>query len=154
MAAQEDVLQAMHLFHEHRPAHAFEEMNKNNMGLFAVMRFLGTANANGKQEITSKEISDSLGVSSARMTVVLKKLVQKNWIAKTNSTTDARAVVIVLTAEGRAVCDQLHQRLYHTMERLVEEFGVEELQYLVAKIRKIETILHETRPNQLEDLNV
>ncbi|MFI3168567.1 MAG: MarR family transcriptional regulator [Faecalibacterium sp.] len=154
MAKQEDVYQALALFHQHRANHAFEQMHKSEMGLVAVLRYLGEAEKQGKRSVTSREISDVLGVSSARMTVILKKLAQKQWITKASSPTDARAVSLALTPEGTAFCESLHKRLYHTMEQVVDALGIAELQRLMKNLEIIDTILSENRPTQLEETHV
>ncbi len=154
MAKQEDVDAVLELFHKNRPTHAFEAIHTSEMGLLAVLRYLNHAQQAEGMLVTSKELSDALGVSSARMTVLLKKLAQKGLITKSPSPSDARAVVIALSAQGEVFAAQIKQRMYHTAERIVDEFGIAELQRLMESVERIKAIMHETRPNQLEEDNV
>ncbi len=154
MAKKEDVLMALEMFHTNRPTHAFEAIHASEMGLFAVLRYLNDAKTRVDGTVTSKELSDALCVSSARMSVLLKKLEQKGFISKTTSPTDARAVVIALTVQGEVFAEQMHQRMYHTAAHVVDEFGIDELQRLMESVQKIKTILHQERPMQWEEDNV
>lgn len=154
MAKNEDVRLALELFHKYRPNQALERIHSSEMGLFAVLRYLNEAKQTGVAGVTSKELSDALCVSSARMTVLLKKLEHKGLLCKTQSPSDARAVEITLSEQGDAFAAQIHQRMYETASQVVDEFGIDELQRLMESVQRIKAILHETRPNQLEDDNV
>ena len=147
MAKREDVLKAMELVRKNRPEKSLEYMGKGLMGIFAVLHYLSEI----KQAVTSKDISDALGVSSARMTVVLKKLESKKLIVKTHSTTDARALVITLTDKGASVAQELEQKRYECIETLVDEIGIGELTRVFETLNRMKMLIHESIQEQVSE---
>lgn len=144
MAKKEDVLKAIALLHENHPRRTFDELNKDKMGYLAVIHFL----RNVDRQVTSKEISDCLHVSSARMTVILKKLQKEEVITKEKSTEDARALIVTFTEKGKERAVLLHQKRYELVESIVDEFGIDEIENLFYKLTKIHNIME----NHITDL--
>ncbi len=151
MATQEEITRALELFHENRRNHLLEQINRQEMGLTAVVQYLWqSAQERPTDAVTAKEISTALGVSTARMTVLLQNLEQKQLIAKAPSRTDARAITVSLTATGEARAQALRNHMCDTMARVVDELGVDALEQLFASLRTIQTILHENKPTNWE----
>ncbi len=149
MATEQDVKFALDLFHQNQLHKSFNEINKSDLGTFAVIKYLYTTNG----EVRSKDISEALCISSARMAILLKKLESKNLIIKQASKNDARSVVVTLSEQGRVVAKKIKKQMYNSMERIVDEFGIEELQNIFNKLNRIKTLLHETLPINTEENN-
>ncbi len=149
MAKREDVLTAMHLFETTRPQRAFEEMSKQAMGSFAVLRYLSETDG----DITSATISKALNISSARMAVLLKKLDAKELITRAHSPNDARAIALKLSAKGEAFVDMQNDRMYDITEKIVDELGLDEIKKLLKNLTKMKKIIAENLPCDLEEHN-
>ncbi len=149
MAKKEDVYYALELFHNNRPQKIFDEMNKSEVGLFAVLKCIHES----EQELTSADICKSLSFSSARMAVLIKKLEAKGIVTKTNSTQDSRSKILKLSQKGNELAQKLKEHMYNTMDKVVEEFGIDELNDMFKKLSKLREILDENMPTGMEEHN-
>ncbi len=70
MATQEDIERLFALFCEAHPQDSLREMDKTSAGQGAVLRYLASV----EEPVTSGQIAQALGGSTARMAVLLKKL--------------------------------------------------------------------------------
>ncbi len=88
---------------------------------------------------TVGEIAEALSVTVPTVTVCVNKLVRKGYVTKTKSERDARVSIIELTREGRKM-DRLHRYFHEQMVLDIrEEFGDEEMEYLLRMTRKLNT---------------
>ncbi len=149
MARKEEVFYALELFHKNRPRQIFEKMNKSDVGVFAVIKYLHES----EEEVTSADICKFLQISSARMAVLVKRLEKKGLIVKSNSSVDARSKVLKLSAAGKKFAEDLKSQIYGTMEKIVDEFGLDELEELFVKLEKLKAIMDENVPANLEEYN-
>ncbi len=149
MATREEVYAALDIFYKNRPQKAFEEISKQRMGYVAVLVFLSKAD----KEVNSIDISKALEISSARTAVLLKKLELKKTIVKKHSKTDARAIIIELTDKGREAVESVEEKMFASAQKLVDEMGIDEIRRVFEGLNKINSILHENRPNKMEDDN-
>ncbi len=149
MAKHEDIIYAIELFHKNRPQKIFEEVNKSEVGGFAVIKYLCEA----ENEVTSADICKVLKISSARMAVLIKKLETRGIVTKENSKHDSRSKILKLTKKGIVLSEEFKANLYKSIEKVVDEFGIEELESLFRKLKKLKSILHENVPSNLEEFN-
>ncbi len=147
MATKQDVDLALELFHKHKVKNAFHELVKKEIGYFAAIKYLNDVN----KQVNAKDISNALEISTARTAILLKKLENKKFVTKTNSSTDARSVVVSLTDEGRRCADDLRGQMIKSMEKVVDEIGLQELERLFETLEKIEKIMKENMLKQTED---
>ncbi len=146
MATKAEIEIVEKLLHENRPHKAFENVAKAEMGVLAVIRYLHRT----EEETNSKDISRSLGISSARMAILLKKLENRNWITKVNSPTDARAVVVCLSDKGKEELEKKKKQMEDAIGEMIDEVGVEELEKMFQNLNKIKDIM---RKNVSEEEN-
>ncbi len=149
MATKEDVYEALDLFFSHRHRKGIEDVSKHKVGAMAVLMYLSE-----KGEAKSIDISKSLKLSTARMTVLLKKLESKELIIKTHSKVDARAVTIKLSEKGLDISQNIKSEMFNAMEKVLDEMGIDEIKKLVEGLNKVSEILYQNRPTQMEELNV
>lgn len=136
MAKKEEIDKIVEILEKNRPGVAIEKIRKHDTGVFAVVKFLNEANI----AVKSKDISDNLGISSARMAVILKTMEKKELINKINSKTDARAISISLSDKGYILSKKLKSNIRKTAEKIIDEFGIEyttQLFYDINKVKKI-----------------
>ena len=149
MAKQEEVVLALELFHKNRPQKIFNEIDKTEVGVFAVIKYLYES----KTTVTSADICKSLQISSARMAVLIKRLESKGLVIKMNSQFDSRTKILKLSENGEQLANEVEMKMYHTMGKIVDEFGINELKEMFEKLTKLKTILHENAPTNLEEYN-
>ncbi len=150
MKKDSEVEAIINLFESNRPEKALERINKNELGILAVIKYLYQKN----EYVTSADISKKLNISSARMTILLRKLEKKQLIEKTNSKKDARIIQIKLSDKGNLIAKKIKEQIYTAMKKITKEFTLEELEMLFFKMNKIKKIMNENILKDLEDLNV
>ncbi len=133
MAKPEEIEKALSLFETYKPSHCFEEMQKTDMGMFAVLKYLNEQ----EEPVKSKDISDDMRVSSARMAILLKKLEAKNLIKKSPSQKDKRITLVELTEQGFSIEQKIKNHVYQMVEHIVDEIGVEELEQTFINLQKM-----------------
>ena len=109
----DEIYSMTRLRHQKTPVAA---LNKINMGVGAVLRCLDEAQ--GKR-LTAGELSRQLGVSSARIAVILNKMSSEKLVIKSRENSDARVVVVELTALG----EQMAQDIMTKMKELIEKLS-------------------------------
>lgn len=150
MAREEDILAAIALFERMKPDEGFDEMIHKRMGVWAVLYHLTVE----EKPLTSKEISDAMKVSSARMTVLLKKMEREGLVEKNNSPKDARAILVTLTPKGEEKAQEIKRHRYECMEKILGQYTLEELEYICTHMEKIHQFFHNSiEKHQKEDIN-
>ena len=144
MAKKEEVDMFVKLMEKNRPYHVFEEMEKYDTGMLAVLKYLNE----NEYAVKSKDINNALRLSSARMAVILKNLEKKGLIIKINSKLDARVISIQLSSYGKEVANTIKNNVRITTEKILDEFGIEYLNKLFEDMEKIKKIIK----NHMEDL--
>lgn len=147
MTQEEKVQLILELLHQSRPTHLFEQMRERDSGVMGAVKYLYEQ----QEAVKSKNISDRLHISSARMVVLLKKLEAKGWVEKYNSPADARVTLVQLSEEGRAFGQRMHDNFYQAVERLIEEFGIDYLIRLLEDMKRLKTIMEQHRKGLEED---
>jgi DNA-binding MarR family transcriptional regulator len=66
-------------------------------------------------EVNQKQLGEALDVSAPNMAITLDRLVERGWVERVRSTQDRRAMIIHLTAAGRALVTRA-QKIAATME--------------------------------------
>ena len=123
MASDEQIKWMLHKMAESHPIEAFKCMNEVKAGIGAVLRLLYEAN----EPLSAGTISSKLGISTARVAVLLKKMTQKGMIIKQQSPNDARVTMVELTAEGRANIERMKNQLFAQMGQIIDKVGEERL---------------------------
>ncbi len=143
MSSQEEIKRVLQLMQNHRPFHTCDSVAEHNMGILGVMKVLYHKNS----PIRSKDISDALGISTARMAVLLKKLEAKGYIEKTNGTEDARVTLVALSPQGQEFAKGMYETVCKTAESLIDEFGIDYLERLLSDMTRVKEIMNQNRPN-------
>lgn len=149
MAKKEEILEAMEFIHLNRPFHELDQLNFHEQGLGATIVYLAKSNT----EVKSVDISNFLGISSARMAVILKKLESKHIINKFVSKQDSRAITIELTENGRILAQNIRHNMYETLSKIIDEIGLEAFYSTFETMNQIKKILHENKPSNMEVLH-
>lgn len=137
MPTHEEITEAMLWLDQHKPEHNINQLHRSGMGLWAVLTLLQKQD----KPLSSKEISTALGVSSARMTVLLKKMEQESLIDKKNYPNDGRKVLISLSPEGKEKAQSLTEKKYHCTAAILEIYSLSQLKDLFQQLNNIHGII-------------
>ncbi len=79
-----------------------------------------------------------LSVDLGALTRMLDRLVCKGWIERNPNPNDKRGVLVQLTADGAALCEQCHQRVGQNLhQELTKNLTAEEVATLEHLLKKI-----------------
>ena len=123
MASDEQIKWMLHKMAESHPIEAFKYMDEVKAGIGAVLRLLYEAD----KSLSAGTISSKLGISTARVAVLLKKMTQKGMITKQQSPNDARVTMVELTSAGRANIERMKNELFAQMGLIIDKVGEERL---------------------------
>lgn len=88
--------------------------------------------------ITPVELKKRLSVDLSALTRMLDRLVCKNWIERLPNPHDKRGVLVQLTDDGAAICEQCHrlvgQTLHQELTKNLKEDEVATLKHLLKKV--------------------
>ncbi len=131
---QEEIEKIRIIIHNSTSTH-----NRGMIGTLAVIKYL----YKNECEVSSKEISDKLNVSSARMTILLKKLEKDNIIVIEPSKHDARSINVKLTDHGNMKSKEIEDSFIMCIDKLLDIFGYDELCTLLDKVDILRNIFNE-----------
>ena len=93
----EMVLRELKKIHPPHPVGLLQRIDETQEGVGAVLCLLHESD----ETVTAGRVSEVLGVSTARVAVLLKKMAAKRLITKGHDPADARVTVVSLTEQGR-----------------------------------------------------
>lgn len=131
----------INLMKKNRPKHLMEKLDKTSGGLGVLMYLSEFDN------VKISEITKHLGVTSARMAVLLEKMKSKDLIIKEVDKFDARITKIRLSENGIKKTDEYKKEHYEKVKLLINEIGYEELLKLFETINKINNIIEREKRN-------
>src|SRR3954453_9666386 len=93
---------------------------------------LGVLNTlvDGARRIT--ELAELEGVAQPTMTLVVKRLEERGWVARDRHALDGRVVLVTLTEAGQAELEDIVEHFTHVLHDLLETLSDDEVQGLVA----------------------
>lgn len=137
MASKEQVEQILKLFENVRPNGFLNEVNKVQAGIGAVLRFLNETEGT----VTAGKISDFMGVSTARVAVLLKKMAAKDLIVKENDASDARVTVVKLSDHGRETVKAMREDLCNQISEMIDKIGMDKMLGFINTFEEIKSIM-------------
>lgn len=100
-----------------------QAVNRTNVGIGAILRYLYQT----PTPVTAGQISEFMNVSTARVAVLLKKMVVKELIIKEIASYDARVAIVRLSERGEKVVEAIHNNFHGQIGRLIDKIGMEKL---------------------------
>lgn len=123
MATQEQIDQIAKILRQTPPAPFFQKVSESQVGIGAVMGYLSEVDT----DATAGEIAAFMGVSSARVAVLLKKMVAQGLIVKERSATDARVTIVHLTESGAETARRMKDSMCEKIAEVIDKIGMERL---------------------------
>lgn len=144
MATQGQIETLLEALSRARPSEHFQKIDKSYVGVRAILKHLNE----GSDHATAGEISKALGVSTARVAVLLKKMVAKGLLEKQSDPADGRVVVIRLSRLGRDTAEQFRHELYARFGTLIDEIGMERMLEFAAISREIQMVMEKNEKSE------
>ncbi len=94
-----------------------------------------------------KILTEELGFRPASVSVMIAELEQKGLVSKSQDPQDGRAVLLNLTAEGRAIFAQIEKIRRQKAEQLLQSLSEDEQLQLLSLLRKV------TKNNNMRSIN-
>ncbi len=89
----------------------------------------------GPRRIT--ELAELEGLAQPTMTLLIRRLERRGWVARTGVPQDGRVVLVQITEEGSAALERFRARFLEALRGDIESLGEEELEELVAATRAL-----------------
>ncbi|MCX4362569.1 MAG: MarR family transcriptional regulator [Clostridia bacterium] len=127
---------------ETQPKELNERMSDTNAGIGAVLKVLDDA----KCEVTCGDIAKKMNVSTARVAVLLKKMVAKDLIKRSADSCDARIVCISLTQKGKDTINEVRDLIIEHLSRIIDELGMEKINQFIELSEEIREVALRVKP--------
>ncbi|MDL2300168.1 MarR family winged helix-turn-helix transcriptional regulator [Clostridiaceae bacterium OttesenSCG-928-D20] len=137
MATAEQIDIILEKFEEVHSAKLTRRMDGNKAGMGAVLRLLSQS----KEPVSAGQISEALGVSTARVAVLLKKMSAKSLITKETSEVDARITIVRLTETGLELSRRTQEDLRAQIALAIDTVGLERLTEVFETLVELQSIL-------------
>lgn len=94
-----------------------------------------------QETVTAGMISKVMHITTGRVSVLIRKMVDKGLITKQTGKADARVTEIKLTDKGRQVVEDLQAQRNAQMEKLIDTIGMDRLREYIAISKEVWSIL-------------
>ncbi len=142
MATTEQIEMMLRKVNKARPSEFFKHSDETQAGIGAVLRLLDSS-----QSATAGQIGDALNISTARVAVLIRKMVEKGLVTKEHGLLDARLTIVRLTELGKKTIQELKEEMYQTMGNVIDAVGMERLSEF---LEIAEEIRKATKPPELK----
>lgn len=123
MATQAQIDQIISCMEQTKAGRLFDHVDRTKAGIGAVIRILHQAEC----PVTAGAIAQIMGVSTARVTVLLKKLEAKGLIVRERDRLDARVTKVRLSEQGVQVDERLRAELSQKIGAVIDAVGMERM---------------------------
>lgn len=137
MAEKEQIQMMAELLEASHQNDFCKKMNETTAGIGATLKFL----SENKEPVTAGQISDFIGVSTARTAVILKKMDAKGLIIKETGASDARTTVVRLSELGRQKVEEIQEEICREVGILIDRIGIERLREYVDISKEIRAVM-------------
>lgn len=94
-----------------------------------------------QETVTAGMISKVMHITTGRVSVLIRKMVDKGLITKQTGKADARVTEIKLTDKGRQVVEDLQAQRNAQMEKLIDTIGMDRLREYIEISKEVWSIL-------------
>ncbi|MGM9664316.1 MAG: MarR family winged helix-turn-helix transcriptional regulator [Eubacteriales bacterium] len=137
MATEEQIAFVLEHMEKVKPREFFPALNESNAGLGAVLRYLHETGG----DVTAGNISDFMHVSTARVAVLLKKMMLQGLITKESAANDARITIVRLTPAGEERIGKMHDHMRTQVGKVIDKLGMERVAELMETLEEIRAMV-------------
>lgn len=102
-----------------------------------------------REIITSTDLCRELGLNAGYLSRVISKFEKKGFLNKTKSASDARALQLELTKDGRATYEQLNQASHADVVAMLSKLTLPEQLQLVDAMEQIQSLLNRSSKSDM-----
>lgn len=143
VATREQIEQVAATLRQLRPAPFFKVLNESQMGIGAVVRYLKETEG----EVNAGNIAAFMGVSTARVAVLLKKMAAKGLIVKETAASDGRVTIVRLSETGMQTAAAMEESVCRKIGQVIDRLGVDRMLDFLAMVRDITELAGEDPPD-------
>lgn len=140
MATTEQIETLLDALKKAPPSQHFQSIDRNVAGIRAILKYLNET----EDKVTAGRISEHIRVSTARVAVLLKKMVAKGLIEKENDPADARIVVVKLSERGRQTANRVRESIHAQIGDMIDRVGMERMMEFAAISNEIHSVMKNT----------
>ena len=140
MNKREKAIRLMEEIRNNRPRPLLENLDKGERGINFILGYL----LNHREEVIAADLAKELGASTARISVLLKKMKDRELIETASSKEDARKIVIRLAGKGERLAKDNFEKLVRAHEKLLDNLNDDEIETFLKISGKIKLIMDET----------
>ena len=126
-----------------KPTNFLKIVNDSNAGIGFALKLLLSASGN---QLSAGELSDAMGVSTARVAVLLKKMDKKGLIVKQEDKSDARVTIVKLSEEGNRIATEMKENMLRHIANVIEKVGEEKFLQFIALSNEIKDAMGDEFP--------
>lgn len=113
-------------------------LNDFNHGEVGVLSYL----AFDKDGVSAGELSEKIGVTTARIANILNSLENKKYIKRKEDKLDKRKTIVVITAKGKEIAFDAKEEVINKIAKVIKEIGYDEIKEYARLALKIRQILN------------
>ncbi|MDE5619617.1 MAG: hypothetical protein K2O29_06230 [Ruminococcus sp.] len=147
MATREYIVSVMKRLHEKPPEDAFRRFNDDNAGINCMLKYLEQVG----RPVSAGEISGYMHVSTARVSFLLRKMSDRNFIIRENSSKDARRLMISLSEQGKAEFIRRREEMVDIFGRIIDRIGEERMEEFISISNDIKIVMNEEMKKLIKD---
>lgn len=133
MATREQIEMVLDKMEKANPVEFFKKVDETQAGVAAVLRLLYESSG----VVTAGKISELLNVSTARVAVLLKKMVNKGLITKEQDAADGRVTIVKLTELGNTIVCEMREDMYAQVGHIIDVVGEERVMEFISIAEEI-----------------
>lgn len=137
MASTDEIQKIMKEINGIKLEKIFKTLNETTAGIGAALRILYERGGS----TTSGQLCEMLGVSTARVAVLLKTMAAKGLITKEKNVLDARVTVVSLTPFGQETVLKMQEKILNKINSVIDHVGFERLEEYIAISKEIAEIM-------------
>lgn len=111
-----EFMQKMYILNKARPQ---RQLNESMQGEHFVLQYL----AHHEASVLPGDISNFMGISTARIAVALNSLERKGMITRRIDTSDRRRILVDLTPKGRNIAEEHQQEILENITKIITMLG-------------------------------
>jgi DNA-binding MarR family transcriptional regulator len=142
MANTDEIQQIMREIESAQMEKVFKALNETAAGIGAVLRILYEHGGS----TTSGRLCEQLGVSTARVAVLLKTMASKGLITKEKNILDARITVVSITPFGKETICKIQEEVYKQINCVIDRVGFERLKEFFTISKDIAEVVEPPTP--------
>jgi len=139
MVTKEETGRYLKRMAESRPKKIFEQFDNTNAGIGCVLRYLSECGG----PVSAGEISAYMKVSTARVAVLLKKMLEKDLITKEYDPNDARKTMITLSDNGKNMIKNTKDDFNSFFSTVIDRMGQDRFEQFMTLSEELRDIINE-----------